>query len=135
MLAAKSVMARLAIASIGWAMLSAHLRALARELSHAALMDRLAKVSRELYFANTIQPIEMGEHIPGLWLSGRLSKPGEHDRAQIFPRQQQGIQFGAAVLVERLGQPLIEQLYATGERFGAQAVDHSDCRNNDALAA
>lgn len=107
MLAAKSVMARLAIASIGWAMLSAHLRALARELSHAALMDRLAKVSRELYFANTMQPIEMGEHIPGLWLSGRLSKPGEHDRAQIFPRQQQGIQFGAAVLVERLGQPLV----------------------------
>jgi hypothetical protein len=65
MLAAKSVMARLAIASIGWAMLSAYLRALARELSHAALMDRLAKVSRELYFANTMQPIEMGEHIPG----------------------------------------------------------------------
>ena len=49
-------------------------------------MDRLAKVSRELYFTNSMQPIEMGEHIPGLWLSGRLSKPGEHDRAQIFPR-------------------------------------------------
>ncbi len=82
-----------------------------------------------------MQPIEMGEHIPGLWLSGRLSKPGKHDRAQIFPRQQQGIQFGAAVPVERLGQPLIEQLYATGERLGAQPVDHGDRRNNDALAA
>ena len=35
-------------------------------------MDRLAKVSRELYFTNSMQPIEMGEHIPGLWLSGRL---------------------------------------------------------------
>ena len=98
-------------------------------------MDRLAKVSRELYFTNSMQPIEMGEHIPGLWLSGRLSKPGEHDRAQIFLRQQQGIQFGAAVPVERLGQPLIEQLYATGERLGAQPVDHGDRRNNDALAA
>jgi len=58
-----------------------------------------------------MQPIEMGEHIPGLWLSGRLSKPGEHDRAQIFLRQQHGIQFSAAVLVERLGQPLIESSF------------------------
>src|ERR1700680_97910 len=98
-------------------------------------MDRLAKVNRELYFADSMQPIEMGKHIPGLWLSGWLSKPGEHDRAQIFPRQQQGIQLGAAAPVERFGQPLIEQLYATGERLGAQAVDHGDRGNNDTLAA
>jgi hypothetical protein len=67
MLAAKSVMARLAIASIGWAMLSAHLRALARELSHAALMDRLAKVSRMLH-------AQQGDRTPQDYLGLHLSK-------------------------------------------------------------
>ena len=89
-------------------MLRAHLRALARKLSKAALMDRLAKVGGELYFANSMQSIEMRKHIRGLWLTGRLSKPGEHDRAQIFTWQQQSVEFGTEVPLEPLSQPLIE---------------------------
>src|SRR5262249_37598011 len=71
--------------------------------SKATLMDHLAKFAGEIYFADSMQPIEMREQIPGLWLPpGGLSKPGEHDRAQIFTRQQQSIQFGTAVPLERL---------------------------------
>ena len=98
-------------------------------------MDGLANFSGEIYFADSMQPIQMREHIPGLWFSGRLSKPSEHHYAHIFARQKQSVEFGTALTFERLSQQLIEQLCATRERLGAQPVDHGDRRNNDALAA
>jgi len=36
--------------------------------SKATLMDHLAKFAGEIYFADSMQPIEMREQIPGLWL-------------------------------------------------------------------
>jgi hypothetical protein len=59
-------------------MLSAHLRTFVRELCETTLMDRLAKLSREIYLANSMQPIEMPKHIFGFGFSGRLSKPGDY---------------------------------------------------------
>jgi RNA polymerase sigma-70 factor (ECF subfamily) len=52
----------------------------------------------------------------------------------VMSRQQQSVELRTAVPLERLSQPLIEQLSATRERLGAQTVDHGDRRNNDALA-
>jgi len=71
-------------------------------------MNSLANFSGKIYFANSMQSIEMRKHILGLWLTGRLSKPGEHDRAQIFTWQQQSVEFGREVPLEPLSQPLIE---------------------------
>ena len=70
-------------------MLSAHLRAFASELSQTTLMDRLAKLSGEIYLANSMQPIEMRMHVSGLGFSRRLPKPGDYYRAQT-PRTQDG---------------------------------------------
>ena len=93
------------------------MRTLARELSKAALMHRLTNFNGKIYFANSMQPIEMREHIPGLWLTGRLSKPGEHDRAQIFTWQQQSVELRTAVPLERLSQPLIAQVSLLDANF------------------
>ena len=115
--------------------MSAHLRTFVRELSKTPLMDGLAKPSGEFYLPNSMQPIEMREHIFGLGFSGRLPKPGDYYRTQTLTRQEQGIKFATAVVIERLSQPSIEQLYATCERFRTQTIDHRYCRNNDAAAA
>jgi hypothetical protein len=76
-------------------MLSSHLRTFVRELSKTPLMDGLAKLRGEFYLANSMQPIEMREHIFGLGFSGRLPKPGDYYRT--LTRQEPGIKFSTAV--------------------------------------
>jgi hypothetical protein len=61
-------------------MLSAHLRTFVRELRKTTLMDGLAKLSGEIYLANSMQPIEMPKYIFGFGFSGRLSKQGDYYR-------------------------------------------------------
>jgi hypothetical protein len=55
-------------------MLSAQLRTFVRLLSKATLMDRLVKLSGEIYLANSMQRIEMRKQFLA-WVLGRLSKP------------------------------------------------------------
>jgi hypothetical protein len=41
-------------------------------------MNRLANFTGKIYFANSMQPIEMREHIPGLWLTRRSAVLQKH---------------------------------------------------------
>ena len=112
-----------------------HLATLAGDLEQPVLVNKPIDAGRQVERLPGFEAFDVFEHVPRVRLGRGLAQPGQPSGLAVVAAFEQIVEAAAMCVRQRFGQGVVDAPVGAGDRFGTDALDNIQRRQDDVLVS